>query len=94
MKKPIILLGGLFAIVVVLAVIRISLVNSISTTGIALVDLQNQVEEVEKQNELLKEQYLQAASFTTISAKAKSMGFAPSKTHLNMSAPLPLALNQ
>lgn len=91
MKKPIVLLGGLFAIVVLLSVVRITLVNNISTTGIALVDLQNQVEVVEKQNELLKERYLQAASFTTISAKAKSMGFAPTKSQLNMAAPLPLA---
>jgi cell division protein FtsL len=91
MKKPIILLGSLFAVVVILALVRISLVNSISTTGVELVDLQTQVEGVEKQNELLKEQYLQAASYTTISKKAKGMGFAPAKSHLNMAAPLPLA---
>lgn len=91
MKKPMILLGGLFGIVVVLSIVRISLVNSISTTGVELVDLQTQVDEVKKQNELLKEQYLQAASFTTIEKKAKEMGFAPAKSHLNMAAPLPLA---
>ncbi len=91
MKKPILLLGGLGFIVVVLSIVRIYLVNNISTTGVALVDLQNQAEEVKKENELLKEQYLQAASFTTINAKAKSMGFAPAKSHLNMAAPLPLA---
>lgn len=91
MKKPMYLLAFMFAIVVALSLIRISLVNSISTTGIALVDLQNQIDEVKKENEILKEQYLQAASFTSISKKAKSMGFAPAKSHLNMAAPLPLA---
>lgn len=90
-KKPYLLLGGLFSIVVVLSIVRISVVNSISTTGVALVDIQNQIDSVKKENELLKEQYLQAASYTTISQKAKSMGFAPTKTHLNMAAPLPLA---
>lgn len=91
MKKPMVLLGGLFGVVVMLSVVRITLVNSISTTGVELVDIQKQVDEVEKQNELLKEQYLQAASFTTIDKKAKEMGFAPAKSHLNMAAPLPLA---
>jgi cell division protein FtsL len=91
MKKPIILLGSLFGVVVMLSIIRISLVNSISTTGVELVDIQTHADELKKQNELLKEQYLQAASYTTISQKAKSMGFAPAKSHLNMAAPLPLA---
>lgn len=85
------LIAFMFAVVVALSLIRISLVNSISTTGIALVDLQNQIDEVKKENEILKEQYLQAASFTSISQKAKAMGFAPAKSHLNMAAPLPLA---
>ncbi|MBA3723284.1 MAG: hypothetical protein H0W89_00115 [Candidatus Levybacteria bacterium] len=91
MKKPVLLLGSLFAIVVALSLVRISLVNSISTNGNALVDLQTQVEEYQKENELLKEQYLLAASLTNINAKAKSMGFVPTKSHLNMAAPLPLA---
>ncbi len=91
MKKPILLLGSLFALVVILSVIRISLVNSISTNGVELVDLQTQAEEYQKENELLKEQYLLAASLTNINAKAKSMGFVPTKSHLNMAAPLPLA---
>ncbi len=91
MKKPVLLLGSLFALVVILSVIRISLVNSISTNGVELVDLQTQAEEYQKENELLKEQYLLAASLTNINAKAKSMGFVPTKSHLNMAAPLPLA---
>lgn len=90
MKKPMFVLGGLFAVVVALSLVRIYLVSTISTTGMTLVELQNQAKDIEKQNELLREQYLQAASLTTINAKAKEMGFIPVKSQLNMDAP-PLA---
>ncbi len=90
--KPYLLLVVLFAIVVVLSVVRISVVNSISTTGKDLVALQIRIGEVKKENELLKEKYLQAASYTTIAEKARRMGFVPYKSQLNLSAPLPLAL--
>ena len=92
MKKPYILLGSLFFVLIVLSVVRITLVNSISTTGKELVDIESQIDSLKKQNELLQEQYLQSASYTNISLKAKTMGFAPASSQLNMAAPLPLAL--
>jgi cell division protein FtsL len=69
-----------------------TLVNSISTTGIELVALQTKLDDTKKENIILKEQYLQAASYTTITAKAKTLGLAPAKSQLNIAAPLPLAL--
>jgi len=92
MKKPYLLLTCLFVVLVILSVVRITLVNSISTTGKELVDLEAKINTLKKQNALLQEQYLQAASYTNISLKAKTMGFAQAKSQLNMAAPLPLAL--
>ena len=91
MKKPIVLITFLGCIIVALALVRITLVNSISTTGIKLVDIQMQIDTYKKQNELLKERYLQAASYTTIAAKAKKMGFVSAQSQIDLSAPLPLA---
>lgn len=91
MKKPILLLSFLGVAIVVLALVRITLVNSISTNGIKLVDIQNQVDALKKENELLKEKYLMAASYTTISEKAQKLGFTPVKTQVDLSAPVPLA---
>jgi cell division protein FtsL len=93
MKKSLLLIGFLSCVVFVLAIARITIVNSISTTGIKLVDIQNKIEGYKKANELLKEQYLQTASYTTISEKAKQLGFVPvsSTAHVDLSAPLPLA---
>jgi cell division protein FtsL len=92
MKKPLLLIGSLLFIVIALAVVRMTLVNSMTTTGIELVDLQTKLAVTKKENVLLKEQYLQAASYTNITAKAQTMGFAPVKSELNITAPLPLAL--
>ena len=91
MKKPILFLSFLGCVIVVLALVRITLVNSISTTGIKLVDIQNQIATYKKENELLKEKYLMAASYTTISEKAQKLGFVPVKSQVDLSAPLPLA---
>lgn len=92
MKKPYILLGLLFFTVVILSVVRISLMNTITTTGTDLVAIQVQTEELRKENKLLKEKYLELASYTTITKKAGAMGFVHSKDHLNLAAPLPLAI--
>lgn len=91
MKKPIIIIISLSCIVLALAVVRITLINSMSTTGVALVDLQNQVDEYKKENKLLQERYLQAASYTNVYKKAKAQGFSQSETALNLATPLPLA---
>ena len=91
MRKPFVVIMFLGCVVVALTLVRITLVNSISTTGIKLVDIQTQIETYKKQNELLKEQYLQAASYTTIAEKAEKMGFVPAESTLDLSAPLPLA---
>ena len=92
MKKPVLLISFLALIVVVLVVVRISLVNSISTTGVTLVDIQNQIDQVKKENELLKERYLTAASYTTISQQAEKQGYVPEKSQVDLTAPQPIAL--
>lgn len=92
MKKPIFLLGFLGMIVVALLLVQITLVNSLSTTGINLVDLQNQIDAYKKQNEILKVAYLQDASYTNIANKAQKLGYVPVKSEIDLAAPMPLAL--
>jgi cell division protein FtsL len=92
MKKPVLVIMVLSLIVVVLLVARITLVNSISTTGIKLVDIQNQINEYKNENELLKVQYLQAASYTNIASKAKQLGYVTVKSQVDLAAPLPMAM--
>lgn len=92
MKKPLVLLGFLGMIVVALLLAQITLVNSLSTTGINLVDIQNQIDTYKKQNEILKVAYLQAASYTNIATQAQKLGYVPVKSEIDLAAPMPLAL--
>lgn len=94
MKKPTLLILFFVSTVVVLSVGRVAVLNSISTTGIELVSLQQKVDSYKKQNTLLREQYLEASSLNNIESQAKKMGFIPSKTQIYLSTPLPLALKQ
>jgi len=92
MKKPILLIAFLSLVVVSLTLARITLVNTISTTGVALVNIQNQIEDLKHQNEILKEEYLSEAAYTTIDNKATKLGYAPVQTQIDLSTPPPLAL--
>lgn len=92
MKKPMLLIIFLGCIVVALSLVRITLEDNISTTGITLVDIQNQTEAIKDQNELLTVKYLQSASFTHIASQAKKLGYVPVSSEIDLSAPLPLAL--
>lgn len=74
--------------------LRIGLVNSISTTGIELSEIQAELTTYKKQNQILKERYLEASSLTNLEKRAEKLGFVEAKSQLYISAPLPLALNQ
>lgn len=94
MKRPIRLIIFVCIIIVLLAVVRVTLENSISTTGAELVNLQNKLSGYKKSNALLEEKYLEKSSLTYISKKAKDKGYVFLANQIYFSAPLPLALNQ
>lgn len=94
MKKPTLLVLFFVSIIIALSVVRVAILNSISTTGIELVNLQNELTVYKKQNVLLKEEYLAVSSLNEIDKKAKRLGFVDAKDHVYLSAPLPLALGQ
>lgn len=93
-KKPVILISLIALTIISLTVVRVAILNSISTTGIELVDLQEELTVYKKQNALLKEEYLAVSSLTSIDKKAKTMGFIDAKSHIYLNTPLPLALGQ
>lgn len=93
-KKPVALISLMALVIVTLAIVRVAILNSISTTGIELVTLQNELTVYKKQNVLLKEEYLAVSSLTVIDKKAKASGFVDTKSHIYLNTPLPLALRQ
>lgn len=94
MKRPIFLISFIFTIIIVLAIVQVSVMNQITTTGMELAKTENELNTYTKENTILEEQVLQASSLTSISAKAKKLGFVDTTADVYFSTPLPLALNQ
>jgi cell division protein FtsL len=94
MKRPRLLISTILSIIIVLTVVRVGIENSISTTGIELMALQEKAEKYKKENAIMEEKYLESTSLTKISSVAKEKGFVEVNNQMYLSTPLPLALNQ
>jgi cell division protein FtsL len=94
MKRPKRLISFIFLIILALSVVRVSIENNISTTGVELMSLQEKLETYKKENSQLEESYLASSSLTKISEIAQKKGFVESKNPVYFSTPLPLALKQ
>lgn len=91
MKKPVLFIILNLVVIIGLSIAQVVAANSISTTGIELGKIQDQITQLEKDNEVLKEQVLTLSSLTTIASRAADMGFEEGKSTLVISQPLPLA---
>lgn len=91
MKRPIYVIIFIFVTILGLGIAQISTANQISTTGAELAALQREVDTYERENTILEEELLEAASFTNISKQAEKLGYAEVKTSVSLTAPLPLA---
>ncbi|CAN5160938.1 hypothetical protein BH09PAT1_BH09PAT1_3870 [soil metagenome] len=91
MKRPAIFIALNILIIIALSVVQVVAANSISTTGIELSKIQDEISSLQKQNEVTHEQVLTLSSLTSIASRASTMGFEESKSTLVISQPLPLA---
>lgn len=82
MKKPILFIILIIGIVISLSIIQVSVSNSLSTTGLELAKIDNQITEYKKKNALLHEKLLTASSFTTIASQAAELGFIEAKSRV------------
>ncbi len=91
MKKSAYLLSGVVGIIIMLSLVHVSVSNNLSTTGINLTQLQEELKAYQKQNALLHEKILASSSLTHISSVASAQGFTNTKGNVYISTPLPLA---
>lgn len=92
MKKPLFFISIIISIIIVLSIVQVAVANRISTTGVTLSKLQEELKIYKKENTYLHERILAASSLTTISEKAIGLGFTEVNNKVFLSAPLPLAL--
>jgi cell division protein FtsL len=91
MKRPILFISFLILLVIGMSVVHVSVANSLSTTGITLSKIQEDLATYKKENTLIKEQILEASALMTVSDEAKKAGYTPIKSEVSISSPLPLA---
>ncbi len=87
MRKPILFICFIIAIVIGLSVMQVSVSNSLSTTGIELASIEEKITKYEKENARLSEALLTASSFDTIASKAAELGFIESKSAVVLTNP-------
>ncbi len=92
MKKAVTFITLVIGIIFVLSIIQIVVSNKLSTTGIVLGGLQDQIKTYKTENTLLAQQLLVLSSYNTIASSAADLGFITSKSPIVLSAPLPLAI--
>lgn len=94
MKKPIAVITIAFFLIVALSIVRVVVASGMSTSGIDLDKLQEEISYYKTQNIVLKEKLLTITSFDYVASKASSMGFVESKTSISLNKPIPLARKQ
>lgn len=87
MKRTKLLIGFFVSVILGLCLLQVIASNRISTTGIELAKLETEVNDIRRENLLLKEQILKRASLTRIASAAGEMGFVEAKSTLFIAPP-------
>ncbi len=91
MKKQSILISTIIVIIIVLSVVEVGVSNSLSTTGVVLSGLEQDVSFYKKENLVLKQKLLLTSSLTQVASKAAELGFVKEKSQFFVSTSLPVA---
>lgn len=94
MKKSALILAILFLTITVLFGTKSVLSNRLSTTGVALGELQDGVKKYKTQNVILREQVNMMSSLSNISSAAAELGFVESKDNFALTKSRPIAIRQ
>ncbi len=89
MKKRFVVI--LLSITILLSCIHVVISNMLSTAGVELDEIQEKLTQYKKENLLLHEDILEHSSLYSIASASATMGFVSEKSHVYISAPLPLA---
>lgn len=81
-------------LVIILAVVQVVVSNSLSTRGVGLDSLDQQVALYKKDNALVKEKLLKISSLDYVASSAARIGFVEEKSRIFVSSSLPIAVKQ
>lgn len=91
MKKYKLILKFLVVIALFLAVGRVVVSNLISTSGVELGRINEEIAVVKTQNDSLREELFSKSSLENIASEAAKIGFTDKKENFVLTSPLPIA---
>ena len=91
MKKPVLILSSLFIVITVLTVTRAAVSNQLSTSGIDLTKVSEEIARYQRENALLEEKILHVSSYITILEEAEKRGYTQAQSQLVLSDSVPIA---
>jgi cell division protein FtsL len=94
MNKKTFILAIVIFTVIALSVTQVVVSNRLSTAGIEVGEIEDQIREYKAQNSILSEKIFQASSLSNISSKASKLGFIEGKSQLVLKTSLPLAVKR
>lgn len=94
MKKSLFFINFIIFVIITLSVIQVIVSNSLSTKGVLLSQLEDEIRIYKKENSLIREKVLVMSSFTNIASKAGELGFAEDKSQIVLTPTLLLAVRQ
>ncbi len=94
MKKPTFIIFILLSLITALSLARVIVSNNLSTTGIALLKFENELNSYKIENAILKEKLLSVTSLSYISSESSQLGFVENKNRFTLNKSLPLAIKK
>ena len=94
MQKAVLSIGILILIVLGLSIVRIYISIQVSTSGVVLVQIQQQIDSYKMQNILLAENLYTKSSLTNIADQASKEGFIEQKADFVLNGQVPVAYKQ
>lgn len=82
MKKPFLFVSIIVLTIIILSIIQITVSNNLSTEGVVLGKLEDEISVYKKDNYLIREKLLVVASLTNIASKAENLGFTDDRSHI------------
>lgn len=90
-KQTRLLITVISVIIVVLSIVQVAVSNSLSTTGITLSEIEQEIDQYKQENALLYEKFLIGSSLTNISSTSASLGFREGKSQIVIGASISIA---
>ena len=84
MRKPVLIIIFLLGLTVVLSMVNAVAYNRLSTSGVFVGEVEEQISFYKTQNAILSEELFTSSSLTNIVAKASELGFAKEKSSMLM----------